>query len=248
MSGWTPKRFWSEVAVVPEGKGFAVTLDGRPVRTPLKAPLTVPTRGFAEQVAKEWAEQEGEIKPVAMPATRLANAAIDKVAVQRGEVIDLLAAYGGSDLLCYRAEGPDTLVARQRAGWDPLLAWAAEALGADLATGSGIMPVAQAAADLERLREPLDAMDDFTLAAFHDLVVLSGSLLLALAVAEGRLSAEEAWGLSRLDEDFQIEQWGEDEEAAEVAARRRTAFLDAARFHALLALGRAQPGEAATRG
>jgi chaperone required for assembly of F1-ATPase len=174
------------------------------------------------------------LDPNAMPATRLANAAIDKVRAQRGEVVDMLAAYGASDLLCYRAEGPETLVSRQRAGWDPLLAWSAEELGADLAVGSGVMPVAQSPGDLDRLREPLEAMDAFEIAAFHDLVALSGSLVLALAVALGRLSAEEAWRLSRLDEDFQIEEWGEDEEAAEAAARRRTAFLDAARFHAQL--------------
>jgi chaperone required for assembly of F1-ATPase len=234
MSEWAPKRFWTEVQVILEGEGFAVTLDGRSVRTPLKAPLVMPTRGFAEEVAAEWAAQGERLDPNTMPATRLANAAIDKVGAQRDEVVDLLSAYGGTDLLCYRAEGPAKLVERQRAAWDPLLAWAAEALGADLATGAGVMPVAQAEEDLGRLREPLEAMDDFALAAFHDLVALSGSLVLALAVAEGRLSAEEAWRLSRLDEEFQIEEWGEDEEAAEASARRRQAFLDAARFHALL--------------
>lgn len=234
MSGWTAKRFWIEVAVVPEGGGFAVKLDGRPVRTPLKAPLRVPTRGFAEEVAGEWRAQEGAIDPNAMPATRLANAATDQVGAQRGEVIGMLASYGGTDLLCYRAYGPDRLVERQRAAWDPLLAWAAEALGADLSTGSGLMPIAQREDALARLREPLEAMDDFALSAFHDLVALSGSLVLALAVVDGRLSAAEAWRLSRLDEDFQIEEWGEDEEAAEAAALKRAAFLDAARFHALL--------------
>ncbi len=234
MSGWVAKRFWTEVAVVPEGERFGVTLDGRSVRTPLKAPLAVPTRDFAEEIAREWAEQEGEIRPAAMPATRLANAAIDKVAAQREEVVEMLASYGGTDLLCYRAERPEKLVERQRAGWDPLLAWAAEALGADLAIGSGVMPVAQGEGDLRRLREAVAGMDAFALAAFHDLVVLSGSLVLALAVTEGRLSAEDAWRLSRLDEDFQIEEWGEDEEAAEAAALRRQAFLDAARFHVLL--------------
>ncbi|MBP1806786.1 ATP12 family chaperone protein [Rubellimicrobium aerolatum] len=234
MSGWASKRFWTEVAVVPEGDGFAVTLDGRPVRTPGKARLVVPTRAFAEEVAREWAAQEGQVDPVTMPATRLANAAIDKVSASRPEVVEMLSAFGASDLLCYRAEAPERLVARQRAGWDPLLAWSAEALGADLCAVQGVMPVAQAEADLARLREPVEAMDAFELAAFHDLVSLSGSLVLALAVVEGRLSAEEAWRLSRLDEDFQIEEWGEDEEAAEAAELRRTAFLDAARFHARL--------------
>jgi chaperone required for assembly of F1-ATPase len=234
MSDWAPKRFWTNVAVVPEGEGYAVTLDGRPVRTPLRARLAVPTRGFAEEVAREWAAQEGKVDPNTMPATRLANAALDKVGASRGEVVAMLAAYGESDLLCYRAEGPEALVERQRAGWDPLLAWSAEALGADLCISSGVMPVAQAPGDLARLRDAIDTMDDFALSAFHDLVALSGSLVLALAVTEGRLSAEEAWRLSRIDEEFQMEEWGEDEEAAEAAGRRRAAFLDAARFHALL--------------
>jgi chaperone required for assembly of F1-ATPase len=238
MSGWAPRRFWTEVAVVPEGEGWTVTLDGRPVRTPQKAHLRVPTRAFAEEVAREWAEQEGELNPAAMPATRLANAAIDKVAASRAEVVAMLAEFGATDLLCYRAEGPSTLVARQGAGWDPLLLWCAQALGAELRLGRGVMPVAQAEGDLRRLREPLEAMDAFELAAFHDLVSLSGSLVLALAVAMGRLSPEEAWTLSRIDEEFQIEEWGADEEAAEAAARRRAAFLDSARFHAQLALRR----------
>ena len=238
MSDWAPKRFWTEVAIVPEGEDFAVTLDGRPVRTPLKERLRVPTRAFAEEVAREWAEQDEVLDPNTMPATRLANAAIDKVHVQWAEVVEMLASYGASDLLCYRAETPDRLIERQQEGWDPLLAWSAEALGADLAVGSGDMPVKQAPGDLVRLREPLEAMDAFELAAFHDLVTLSGSLVLGLAVAFGRLSPEEAWRLSRLDEDFQIEEWGADEVAAEAAARRRKAFLDAARFHAQLAARR----------
>lgn len=238
MSGWAPKRFWTKVAVVPEGEGFGVTLDGRPLRTPLKAPLRLPTRNFAEEVAREWAAQEGEVRPATMPATRLANSALHKVPEQRAEVVDMLASYGASDLLCYRAEAPRKLVERQAAAWDPLLDWARAAHGAALRTGLGIMPVEQPAEALERLRAPMEAMDDFTLAAFHDLVTLSGSLVLALAVAEGRLSAEEGWALSRVDEEFQIEEWGEDEEAAEAAALRRQAFLDAARFHALLGAAR----------
>ena len=234
MSGWAPKRFWTEVAVVPEGEDFAVVLDGRPVRTPQKAHLRVPTRPFAEEVAREWAEQGETLDPNAMPATRLANVAIDKVAASQADVVAMLASYGASDLLCYRAEAPPALVERQQAGWNPLLEWSAGELGARLAVGSGVMPVAQSEADLARLREPVEQMDAFEIAAFHDLVTLSGSLVLGLAVAFGRLSAEEAWGLSRLDEDFQIEEWGADEEAAEAAGRRRAAFLDAARFHAQL--------------
>jgi chaperone required for assembly of F1-ATPase len=234
MTGWTPKRFWTEVDVRPEGQGFAVRLDGRLARTPLKAPLVVPTEAFANEVAAEWRAQADTLDPRAMPATRLANAALDKVAAQRAEVAEMLAGYGASDLLSHRAEGPERLVERQRAAWDPVLAWATEALEAPLGTGAGIMPVAQDAAVLDRLRARVEAMEPFHLAAFHDLVALSGSLILALAVTEGWLAPEEAWSLSRLDEDYQAEEWGEDEEAAAAAAARRAAFLDAARFWRLL--------------
>lgn len=235
MSGaWAPRRFWREVTVEPEGEGFAVLLDGRRVRTPLKAPLVLPTRAFAEAVAEEWRAQGEVLNPGTMPATRLANAAIDKVGASRADVVAMLADYGRSDLLSYRAEGPERLVERQRAGWDPLLAWVREVLGARLATGAGVMPVAQGEGDLARLRAAVDALDDFALSAFHDLVALSGSLVLALAATRGRLAPEAAWDLSRLDEAFQIEEWGEDEEAAEAAAAKRAAFLDAARFLALL--------------
>lgn len=232
--GWAPRRFWSEATVAPEGEGWSVRLDARPLRTPAKALLVAPTRAFAEAVAAEWAAQ-GEVVDVrSMPATRLANAAIDRVAAQRADVAALVAGYGASDLLCYRAEGPAPLVERQAAGWDPCLAWAEDALGARLRTQQGVMPLAQDAGALARLAAPVEALGPFALAAFHDLVTLSGSLVLALAVLDGWLAPEEAWSLSRLDEDFQIEEWGEDAEAIEVAAGRRAAFLDAARFLRLL--------------
>lgn len=243
MSGWTPKRFWAEASVVPEdrGEGWGVRLDARRLRTPLKALLVVPTRPFAEEVAAEWAGQGEVVDPRAMPATRLANAAIDKVGPQRAEVAALVAAYGASDLLCHRAEGPATLVARQEAGWDPLLAWAGRELNAPLATGRGVMPVPQDPAALARLAARVEVMGPFPLAAFHDLVALSGSLVLALAVADDWLGPEEGWSISRIDEDFQAEEWGEDEEAADAAAARRTAFLNAERFLRLLSRRHDQP-------
>lgn len=234
MTDWAAKRFWTDATAVPEAAGWGVRLDQRPLRTPLKAPLVVPTRAFAEAVAAEWAEAPPVIDPRAMRATRLANAAIDKVAAQHAEVVDHVAAYGATDLLCYRAEGPETLVERQRAAWDPVLAWAHEALGAEMRVATGIMPVEQDPNALARLREPVEAADPFRLAAIHDLVALTGSLVLGLSVTHGWLAPEEAWSLSRLDEDFQAEEWGADEEAAEMAALRRGAFLDAARFFILL--------------
>lgn len=233
MADWAPKRFWTAATVAPAAGGFTVHLDGRPVRTPAKAPLLLPTEALARAVAAEWAAQEGRLQPETMPATRAANSAIDKVAPQRAEVAALIAAYGGSDLLCYRAEAPETLVARQAAAWNPLLDWAAGALGAPLAVAAGVVPVDQPEASLARLAAEVAALNDFELAAFHDLVALSGSLVLALAVARGRLLPEAAWQAARIDEDWQIEQWGEDEEAGRTAALRRAAFMDAHRFFAL---------------
>lgn len=235
MSGaWAPRRFWTAVSVEPEGDGFGVRLDDRPLRTPARAPLAVPTRAFAEAVAAEWATQGEAVDPRAMPATRLANVVIDRVAERRAEVAAMLAGYAESDLLSHRAEGPAALVARQATAWDPVLAWGADALGARLRAGAGVMPVAQDPEALARLHARVAAVEPFRLAALHDLVTLSGSLLLGLAVAEGWLAPEEAWSLSRLDEEYQAEEWGRDEEAEAAAAARRDAFLRAAAFWHLL--------------
>ena len=208
-------------------------LDGRPVKTPAKTLLVVPTEALAQAIAAEWDAQQGEIKPDTMPYTRTANSAIDKVAVQFDDVATMLSAYGGSDHLCYRATGPEPLVARQAAAWDPLLAWAAQSLDLHLTVTAGIMHVAQPEAALARATALVAALNPFQLAAFHDLVALSGSLVLALAVIHGRLDPDTAWRLSRIDEDWQIEEWGEDEEAAELTAVKQAAFLQAARFYGL---------------
>lgn len=233
MSSWTPRRFWTAATVVPAEGGYTVHLDSRPVRTPQKAPLLVPTLGLAEAIAAEWEAQEKTVDPESMPFTRTANSAIDKVAPQFDAVADMLAEYGGSDLLCYRAEGPDDLVALQADAWDPLLTWARESLGVSLQTTVGVMHVSQPAASLQALRRHVRALNPFQLAAFHDLVALSGSLVIALAVARRRIAADEAWTCSRIDETWQIALWGDDEEAAEVAARKRAAFLQADRFYGL---------------
>ncbi len=214
-------------------EGYTVLLDARPVRTPAKAPLIVPTHALAKAIAEEWEAQEKEVDPRTMPVTKGANAAIDKVRIQRDEVIALLAEYGDSDLLCYRAAGPQSLIQRQADGWDPMLDWAATALGARLFVGEGVMHVPQTARALGLLRDALAEFDDFELAAVHDLISISGSLVLALAVTRGALGEDEAWRLSRIDEDWQVEQWGEDEEAMASEAAKRTAFLDAARFYRL---------------
>lgn len=233
MSVWSARRFWTEATVKEEEGGFAVHLDTRPLRTPLKVPLRLPSQALAEAVAAEWQAQEGKVNPATMPFTRTANSAIDKVATQFDEVVAMLAAYGGSDHLCYRAVGPAELIARQEEGWDPVLEWAAATLGAPLRVTRGVVPVDQPFESLAALHHAVAALSPFQLAAFHDLVAMSGSLILAFAVAQGRLTASEAWTLSRIDETWQIEQWGADEEAAETAALKHAAFRHADRFFAL---------------
>lgn len=233
MSAWSARRFWTTASAVPVEGGFTVQLDGRPVRTPLKSPLVLPTLALAEAVAAEWQAQEGTVKPETMPFTRMANSAVDKVKPQFVAVADMLAEYGGSDLLCYRAEGPAELVARQAQEWDPLLDWASAELGAALRTTTGVMPVTQPESSLAALRSLVHGFGAFQLAAFHDLVAITGSLVLAVAVTRGRIDVAEAWRLSRIDEDWQIALWGEDEEAAEVAARKRADLVQADRFFTL---------------
>lgn len=233
MSNWRPKRFWTAATVVPEEGGFAVHLDGRKVKTPAKQPLLVPTEALAALIAAEWQAQTGLVNPETMPVTRMANSAIDKVVPQYAEVAALLAAYGETDHLCYRATHPPTLTERQQAAWDPLLDWAAQTLQAPLKPTAGIVPIAQDPEALARLHTQVLALGNFRLAAFHDLVSLSGSLVLAFAVGRGHVDAETAWRLSRIDEDWQIELWGEDEDAAAAAALKRQAFHQASQFFSL---------------
>ena len=233
MSEWKAKRFWKSASVVEAERGFAVELDGRGVKTPAKQPLHLPTRSMAEAIAVEWDAQEGIINPHTMPVTKTANAAIDKVMVQHAEVADMLAAYGDSDLLCYRADTPEELVARQNEHWDPMLDWAEEALGVRLLPRTGVMHIPQDEKAVAVLRDRTHALDPFELAAFHDLVSLSGSLVLGFAAAHGARPVEMLWDTSRLDELWQEEQWGEDEDATALAAIKRAAFLHAVRMFGL---------------
>ncbi|MFV0359723.1 ATP12 family chaperone protein [Tropicimonas sp.] len=233
MSGWKVRRFWISAEAVADRDGWGVRLDGRPVRTPARAPLRLPTRPLAEAIAAEWNAQQGDIDPLSMPLTRSANAAIDKVVPQFAEVAGLIAAYGETDLCCYRAEGPRSLVVLQAQAWDPLLAWIGETHGIRLVRTAGIVPIPQPEASLTALRGLLDRMDAFALTALHDLVALSGSLVIGLAAAAELMPAEELWARSRIDEDWQESQWGADEEATAQALLKRGAFLHASRFHRL---------------
>jgi chaperone required for assembly of F1-ATPase len=232
-AGWTAKRFWKQATAEAVGGGYTVLLDGRGVKTPARTPLVVPSLALAQALAVEWDAQEGVVNPATMPLTRMANSALDKVAPQFAEVADMLAAYGGHDLLCYRATGPQTLVDRQIAAWTPLLDWAAQSLDAALKVTEGIVPIEQTAASQASLTARVHALSAFELAAFHDLVTITGSLVLALAVTDGRLTLTEAWALARIDEDWQAEVWGSDEDAAENARLKQSALDSAGRFLAL---------------
>lgn len=229
------RRFWTEVAVAPEADGFGVRLDGKPLRTPAGAALAAPTQALAEAVAAEWRAVEAAVRPEALPHTRAVNVAIDRVAAARAAVAAQIAAYGASDLLCYRAAAPEALRLRQAEGWDPPLAWAAATLDAPLVAVAGVMHVEQPPASLAALAAAVAAEDAFALTALHELVTLSGSLVLALATRRGALAPAAAWDLARLDEIWQAEQWGEDAEAAEAAGRKRADFLRAAGMLELLA-------------
>ncbi len=228
--GWKNKRFWTQVLRESVPGGYTVQLDSRPLRTPAKAALIVPTAAMADAIADEWQAQTGEIDPARMPVTRAANAAIDKVTPQRGEVAARLADYGATDLLCYRAETPYELRARQDAAWDPLLDWAAQTLGSRLAVTTGITPVPQPEKARARLKQRVLALDPFTLAGFHDLVGISGSLVIGLAALHGAFKPEDLWKRSRIDEDWQVEQWGEDTIATHEAETKHRDFLRAQHF------------------
>lgn len=227
------KRFYTDVAIVPADEGLSIALDGRPVRTPARALLALPSQALAEAVAEEWLAQGEQIDPAAMPMTGLANAAIDHVATNRADFAAGIARYAQSDLLCYRADGPEALVARQAAAWEPLLDWARSRYDVAFAVTQGILPVAQPDETLERLGAAVAVLDPFTLAGLSALVTLSGSLVCGLAIVEGAHDPAAIWQAAEIDEAWQVEQWGEDAEAAARSAGRAAEFETAARFCAL---------------
>jgi chaperone required for assembly of F1-ATPase len=230
MTAWAQKRFWETAEVHAVGEGFEVRLDGRKLRTPQKSELHVPTLSLATEIANEWQAQEDKIDPESMPVTRMANSAIDKVAPQFDAVAALVAAYGESDLLCYRAAFPVELVAKQAECWDPYLQWAESNFGASLETGVGVMHVTQPKRSIDILNAEVHALTPFELACFHDLVSISGSLILGLAVSQNFKSVDEIWRASRVDEDWQESQWGEDDEAVAYAKSKRQGFSEAYNF------------------
>ncbi|MGR3199051.1 MAG: ATP12 family chaperone protein [Paracoccus sp. (in: a-proteobacteria)] len=237
MSEWKARRFWTRVDTSATDGGYEILLDDRVLRTPGKLPLVLPTAPLAQAIAAEWDAQSQEILPHTMPLTRSANSAVEKVLPQVEGVVEMLAEYGGTDLLCYRAAEPVELVERQAAEWDPLLDWATDQMGSTLRVTTGVIPVKQSSDAVARLQAEVAALDLWGLTALHDLVTIPGSLVLGLAVIRGRLTAAEAHRLSRIDEDFQIERWGADEDAAEAAEERRLSMEWAERLWQLSRVG-----------
>ncbi len=223
-------RFYEAAWTEAVEEGWTVVLDGRPLNTPQRARLTLPSAPLAEAIAAEWQAQDVKINPAAMPLTRLTNSAIDRAAPRRDEVIEGLLAYGESDLLCYRAEWPEKLSLLQARAWDPVLDWAREALGANLHVVAGVMHTAQPRAAIAALEKALRAQSDFELTAMNQMTTLTASLVLSLAIAYERLSVEEAWRDAHIDEDWQIAQWGEETEARERREARWADMAAAARF------------------
>jgi chaperone required for assembly of F1-ATPase len=225
------KRFYTIASV---GEGGRILLDGRPVKTPGRRDLMAPAEALAEAIADEWNAQGETIDPRSMPLTGLANAAIDRIAPEAEAFARGLAAYGEADLLCYRVEGPAPLAARQAERWDPILAWAQQRYDIVFELALGIIHMPQPPETLARLAAEVAARDPFALAGLSPLVTISGSLTIALALAEGAISLDQAWAAASLDEQWQAEQWGEDAEAAVALANRQRDFAAAARFLALL--------------
>ena len=225
------KRFYKEVTTTDAG---GILLDGRPVKTPARAPLALPNPRLAAAVAAEWTAQGEDIRPQDMPLTGLANAAIDRVAPEQAAFAAGLAQYGETELLCYRADSPPDLIDRQLQRWDPLLDWAGERFGVSFTRVTGIMHQPQPMATVLRLGDAVAQTDPFRLAALSPLVTISGSLVIGLALLDEAVLPEDAFDIAHLDELWQAEQWGEDDLALAARAVRRRDFLAACRFIDLL--------------
>ena len=228
------KRFWKDVTVESDGTGWGIRLDERPIRTPARAALVVPTLALADAIADEWRSVADKADPRAMPLTGLANAAIDRVLPDRQAFASGLAKYAEADLVCYRAQGPDGLVRRQEKEWSKLLAWGRRRYDIEFATTRGLLHVQQPRATVERLTHAIAALDAFHLVGLSPLVTMGGSLLAGLAVLENSISAEEVWEAVSIDERWQLEQWGSDPEAEAALENRERDFLAAVRFLRLL--------------
>jgi chaperone required for assembly of F1-ATPase len=228
------KRFWTVADVTRESEGWDISLDGRPLRTPARATLDVPNEALARAIADEWNGVESEVDPRRMPLTGLANAAIDRVAPDKGAFAAGLARYAEADLACYRADGPQALVERQSKAWNPLLDWARRRFDVDFQTTVGLLHVPQPPATVDRLGHAVASLDPFRLAGLSPLVTIGGSLVAALAVIEKAIPPADVWDAVSLDDRWQLDQWGSDSEAEQVLVSRQCDFLAAAQFLKLL--------------
>ena len=229
-----PKRFYSEASARPRETGFAVDLDGRPLKTPKRAALVVPTHALALAIAGEWNALTDVIDPEQLPLTKLANTALDGITGREREVHDDIVRYIGNDLLFYRADLPAPLVARQAAAWDPVLAWFSSVWRAEFRTTTGVMPVEQNLVAVAKAASALTNATAMTLAPLHAMTTLTGSALLTIAHLEGQLTLDDVWHAAHIDEDWQIEKWGHDTEAAERHAKRRAELQSTADFLGML--------------
>ena len=228
-----PARFYDTATVHPIGHGFGIHLDARPVRTPSGSELVVPSEALGLAIAEEWQLQHEVIDPALMPLTKLTNSTLDGVVAHAQDVLIDMANYAGHDVVCYRAEHPADLVARQATIWHPILAWAEKRLQCSLVCTSGVMPVVQSPDVIVAVRKMLAGLDPFQLAAVHEMTVLTGSVLLPLACIEGVLTIEAVSEAAHIDEDWQIAQWGADQDAQD---RRRARWRDLQSAHRLFVL------------
>mgnify|MGYP001368705962 FL=1 len=233
MSEWKIKRTWEIVAVQRSEVGFLVTLDDQPIITPAKNTLLLPSSSLANRVANEWKEQNNEIIPAEMPFTRLSNSAIDKVSSQFKEVADILSEFGETDLFYYRASSPAELVEKQKIAWDPFLDWVNTSMNVRINVSSGVMFIDQDDDEMVKLKAPIYNMTPFQLAGFHEIVTISGSLIGAYAFVEKAFTADQVWSASRIDEEWQIEQWGSDEEAMATSEKKHHDFKVGCKFFQL---------------
>lgn len=221
------RRFYKDVSVTDD---LAIALDGRPVKTPLKAPLRLPTRALADAVAAEWAGQGEEIKPATMYLTKLANTAIDRVGIHREAIESEVLDYANSDLVCYRTDRPPDLVALQLRNWNPIVDWARTDLDAPFEVTSGIIHLPQPEAALSAFSMALKSLSDFELSAFYTIMTLTGSAIISMMLARRAITPDAAWTAAHVDEDYQIEHWGEDDEARDRRMARHTEFMTCCRF------------------
>ncbi|WP_417321093.1 ATP12 family chaperone protein [Emcibacter sp.] len=228
------KRFYNTVDVDEQDGGYVILLDGRTVKTPEKRLAIVPNPDLADMLAQEWRDQGEDILPHRMPMNKYLCTAIDRVTTQREVLIEELVNYGGTDQICYRAEHPVELVQRQQEKWDPIIDWMSGRLGIPLKVTTGIVPVEQGTEVLDKLRNKLARINEFQMAALHNMTTLTGSVSIALALFHEHLDEENAWAACQLDEDFQIEHWGEDEEAEQRRANMRAELGNAVRFLSLV--------------